>query len=177
MGRAGTGKGTQAKLLAEALGYEIFSTGDKTRSFAAEDTPLGRQIAKIHTTGWIPEWLASYVMTKALMEDFADAGLVFESVARKPEEAKKLHEIHTSLERPYIVIYLDCDKEVLKERLLKRGREGYDTEAKIAERAKAFEAETLQSIDYFSAQGKLKTVPADQPVEDVFAAILAVIKE
>ena len=155
--------------------YGIFSTGDKAREYAAEDTPLGRTIAKIHTTGWIPEWVASYVMTKAIVEDYADQGLVFESVARKPEEARKLHEIHSHLERSYIVIYLDADKEVLKKRLLARGREGYDTEEKIEQRTKAFEEETLQSISFFEKQGKLHTINADQSVDEVFKEILAVI--
>ncbi len=176
IGRAGTGKGTQAQKLAEALGYATFSTGDKAREYALQDTPLGKKIAAIHTTGWIPEFLASYLMTKALMEEYLSEGLVFESVARKPEEAKKLHEIHTYLERPYRVIYLDCDKELLKDRLLKRGREGYDTEEKIDQRTLAFEAETLQSIKYFDEQGVLTVVNADQDVEEVFSDIIKSIE-
>lgn len=176
IGRAGTGKGTQAAMLADQFGYGIFSTGDTARSYASEDTPLGRNIAKIHTTGWIPEWLASYVMTKALMEDYTDQGLVFESVARKPEEARKLDDIHSDLERPYVVLYLDCDADILKERLLKRGREGYDTEEKIAQRTNAFENETLHSIEFFNNQGVLKTINADQAVDEVYADIIEAIK-
>ena len=172
IGRAGTGKGTQTQKLAEALGYATFSTGDKAREYAAQDTPLGRKIAAIHTTGWIPEFLASYLMTKALMEEYFSTGLIFESVARKPEEAKKLHEIHTYLGRPYRVIFLDCDKDLLKTRLLKRGREGYDTEEKIDKRTKAFETETVQSIEYFRSQNVLVTVNADQDIEAVFSDII-----
>jgi adenylate kinase len=176
IGRAGTGKGTQAAKLAEALGYAIFSTGDKTREYAAMDTPLGRLVHKIHTTGWIPEWLASYMMTKALLEDFIEQGLVFESVARKPEEAKKLHEIHEAIERPYVVIHLDCNDEELTERLLARGREGYDTPEKIALRREAFMNETVQSINFFTEQGNVKQVNADQTVDEVFADIVEAIK-
>lgn len=176
IGRAGTGKGTQAKKIADALSYEIFSTGEKSREIAAQDTPLGRHIAAIHTTGWIPEWLASYVMTKALLDEYPETGLVFESVARKPEEARKLHEIHSAIERPYVVLYLDCDKEILTERLLKRGRAGYDTEEKITKRAHAFETETMQSIEFFKAQGALKTINADQTVEAVFTDIMKAIE-
>jgi adenylate kinase len=175
MGRAGTGKGTQARKLAEALGYGIFSTGDKTREYAAQDTPLGHHVAKIHTTGWIPEWLASYLMTKAILEDFSDQGLVFESVARKPEEARKLHEIHEEIERPYIVLYLECDDTVLTERLLKRGREGYDTPERIEKRKQAFMNETVHSLAFFQEQGKVKTINGDQTVDVVFADILAAV--
>lgn len=175
MGRAGTGKGTQAHKLAEALNYGIFSTGDKTREYAAQDTPLGRHIAKIHTTGWIPEWLASYIMTKAILEEFPDQGLVFESVARKPEEAKKLHEIHEEIGRPYVVLYLKCDDDVLTERLLKRGREGYDTIEKIEKRKEAFLNETVHSLDFFEEKGKVKTINGDQTIDEVFTEIMQAV--
>ena len=175
MGQTGCGKGTQADLLAKELGYEIFSTGEKSREYAAMDTPLGRLIARMHVVGWIPEWLASYLMTKALIEDFADTGLVFESVARKPLEAEKLHEIHESVERSYIVIYMECSDEVVRERQLARGREGYDTPENVALRMQAFENETRQSLKLFEDRGKLVTISADQPIEDVFQAIMAAI--
>ena len=180
MGRAGTGKGTQAHNLSEELGYAIFSTGDKTREYAAQDTPLGRHIANIHTTGWIPEWLASFMMTKAILEEFPDQGLVFESVARKPEEAKKLHEIHKEIKRPYIVIYLECkecDDSVLTDRLIKRGREGYDTPEKIAKRKKAFLDETVLSLEFFKEKGNVKTVDASKSMEEVFAEIMKAISD
>ena len=176
MGQTGSGKGTQAELLAKELGYHIFSTGDKTREYAAQDTALGRHVAAIHTKGWIPEWLASYLMTKALLEEYFDVGVVFESVARKPLEAEKLHEIHTAVEREYVVIYLDCAEETVKERQLSRGREGYDTPENVDKRMQAFKDETQLSLDFFATQNKLVTVNADQPIEDVFAAIIAVIK-
>lgn len=176
IGRAGTGKGTQARKLAQSLGYAVFSMGDKTREYAAEDSPLGHHIAKIHTTGWIPEWLASYVMTKAILEEFPDQGLIFESVARRPEEAQKLHEIHEEIKRSYVVIYLECeDDAVLTERLLKRGREGYDIPEKIEKRKQEFLNETMLSIKFFSEQGKVKTINANQTIDEIFAEIVQAI--
>ena len=175
IGRAGSGKGTQARRLAETLEYGVFSTGDKTREYAAQDTPLGRHVAKIHTTGWIPEWLASYMLTKAILEDFADRGLVFESVARKPEEAKKFHEMHQEIGREYVVLYLECDDAELTQRLLKRGREGYDTPEKIEKRKQAFLSETVHSLEFFKEQGKVKTINGDQTIEEVFGDVLEAV--
>lgn len=177
MGRAGTGKGTQAKKLSEVLGYTVFSVGDKTREYATQDTPLGHYIAKIHTTGWIPEWLASFIMTRALLDEYPDKGLVFESVARKPEEARKIHEIHDEIERPYIVLYLECDDVELTKRLLKRGREGYDTLEKIAKRNQAFLNETVHSLEFFKEKGKLKIINGDQSVDEVFTEIVHAVAE
>ena len=177
MGQTGCGKGTQSALLAKELGYEIFSTGDKSREYAAMDTPLGRVIARMHTVGWIPEWLASYLMTKALLEDFAHQGLVFESVARKLPEAEKLHEIHESIERSYVVIYMECHDDIVRERQLARGREGYDNPENVARRMKAFEDETLASLSFFSDKGKVIKINADEPIEDVFESIMVELKK
>ena len=176
MGHAGTGKGTQSKKLAEALGYEIFSMGDMARLYASKDSALGRHIASIHLTGWIPEWLASYLMTKAIVEDYAEVGVVYESIARKPEEAKKFHEIHSAIDRSYIVIYLTGDEKALEERLLKRQRKGYDNLENIAKRRKAFEDETMVSIDHFRENGIVKEVDANQTPEKVFEDIMSIIK-
>lgn len=176
MGKTGCGKGTQSAFLAKELGYKVFSTGDRVRTVAAEDTPLGRAIKNIHTTGWVPEWLASYMLVKALLEEYLEAGLVFESVARKPEEAKKLHEIHEMLERSYVVIYLDSSDEVVKERMLKRQREGYDMVENIDKRIKAFYDETMQSIEFFTSQNKVKKIDADRPEEEIYTDILKAIE-
>ena len=176
IGQAGTGKGTQAKKIADELGFEIFSMGDKAREYAAKDSALGQHIAAIHLTGWIPEWLASYLMTKAILEDYIDGGVVYESVARKPEEAQKFHEIHTAIKRPYVVVYLQAPENVLVDRMLKRQREGYDNPENIQKRFDAFKNETMLSIDYFNKQGVLSEINADQAVEQVFADIMKVLK-
>jgi len=175
MGQAGTGKGTQAHKLAEALSFQIFSMGDMSREYAAKDSPLGRHIAGIHLTGWIPEWLASYLMTKAIVEDYVDQGVVYESVARKPEEARKFHEIHSAIGRPYIVVHLKAPKEVVVKRMLERKREGYDTQENIDKRLQAFEDETMISINFFGEQNVLREVDADQEPEKVFEDILKLI--
>lgn len=177
MGQAGTGKGTQAQALAEHFGFTIFSTGDKSRETAALDTPLGHAIANIHTDGWIPEWLASYFLVKVLLEDCPNDGLVFESVARKPTEAEKLHEIHETVNRSYIVIWLEADESILRERLLSRNRPGYDVEEKIERRRQAFRDETMQSIQFFTDHGKLHKIDAGRAPEEVLADILALVEE
>lgn len=176
IGQAGTGKGTQAQKIADALSYEIFSMGDMARLYAAKDTPLGRHIAGIHLTGWIPEWLASYLMTKAILEDYAEKGVVYESIARKPEEAKKFIEIHNAIERPYIVIHLKAPEDVVIERMLKRQREGYDTIENIRKRIQAFKDETMVSLNHFDAEGVVHEVDANKDPELVFADIMSTLK-
>jgi len=175
MGKTGSGKGTQAKLLADALQFKIFSTGDKAREIGAQESSLGRRIREIHVSGWIPEWLASYLMVKVLLEEATDEGLVFESVARKPVEAEKFHEIHEMLNRSYIVVYFDIDDEVVVERMRARGRDESDSEANIQNRLRAFNDETLKSLEFFKSHNKVVVVNADQNPEKVFEDVLSLI--
>ena len=175
MGKTGSGKGTQAARLAQALDYEVFSTGARVREIGSKDTPLGRQIQKIQVSAWVPEWLASHLLVKALLEDDTEKGLVFESVARKPEEARKLHEIHVMLERPYIVLNLDVPDEVVIERMRNRHRDASDSESNIQNRLQAFREETMQSLQFFTEQQKVVTINGGQTEEQVFNDIIEAI--
>jgi len=176
IGKTGCGKGTQSELLGSALAYSVFSTGDKVRKTGAMPTPLGRKIQEIQVKGWVPEWLASYFLVKALLEEYVEDGLVFESVARKPEEAVKLHEIHEMLGREYIVVHLEIADDLVVERMLARSRDEADTADNIAKRLKAFYDETQESINIFASYDKVRTVDANQEPDKVFEDIIKVIK-
>jgi len=177
IGKTGCGKGTQAHRLAKALGFPVFSTGDRVRELSAEDSSLGRHIRDIHISGWVPEWLASYLFANAVLAEHIDSGLIFESVARKPEEAKKLHEMHIMLARPYIVLHLDTEDEVVVERMRKRQRDQSDTEENIKKRLQAFYDETIHSLEFFESQGKVVTINADQNEEVVYQEVLKAISK
>ena len=61
MGKPGSGKGTQAKLLAEALQFELFSSGDAFRKVKEQDSFLGRKVKEEMDKGYLmPHWFASY---------------------------------------------------------------------------------------------------------------------
>ena len=50
-GMQGSGKGTQARILADKHSYKIFETGGQLRQLAAEDSGLGREVKEITTAG------------------------------------------------------------------------------------------------------------------------------
>ena len=175
MGKTGCGKGTQASRLATELSYDIFSTGDRVRALSSEDSSLGRHIRDIHIKGWVPEWLASYLFAKVILEEDIDRGLVFESVARKPEEARKLHEMHSMLNRSYIVIHLDVSDDVVTERMQKRQRDESDSEENIKNRLQAFYDETIHSLEFFRSEGKVVDIKAVGTADEVYAEVLKAI--
>ena len=177
MGKTGCGKGTQASRLAKALTYDIFSTGDRVRTLSSEDSSLGRHIKDIHISGWVPEWLASYLFAKAILEEDIDRGLVFESVARKPEEAKKLHEMHTMLNRSYVVLHLEAPDEVVADRMRGRQRDESDSEENIKKRLQAFYDETIHSLEFFKSQGKVINIDATKTPDEVYQDVLQAISK
>lgn len=177
MGKTGCGKGTQAHRLATALDWSVFSTGDLVRQLSAGDTSLGRHIRDIHIKGWVPEWLASYLFANAILREHIDDGLVFESVARKPEEARKLHEMHVMLNRPYIVIHLDVSDEMVMERMRKRQRDLGDAEDNMRKRLEAFQSETTKSLEFFKEQGKVVTIDGSRSEEEVYEDVIKAISK
>ncbi len=177
MGKTGCGKGTQANRLAATLGWSVFSTGDLVRQLSSEDTSLGRHIRDIHISGWVPEWLASYLFAHAILDEHIDDGLIFESVARKPEEAKKLHEMHTMLNRPYIVLHLDVPDEMVMERMRKRQRDASDAEENMKKRLEAFRAETVHSLAFFEGEGKVVTIDGTRTEDEVYEDVIKAISK
>lgn len=177
MGKTGCGKGTQAHKLAAALGWSVFSTGDLVRHLSSQDTSLGQHIRDIHISGWVPEWLASYLFAHAILDEHIDDGLIFESVARKPEEARKLHEMHTMLNRPYIVLHLDVPDEMVMERMRKRQRDASDAEENMKKRLTAFHEETVQSLAFFESEGKVVTIDGTRTEEEVYEDVIKAISK
>lgn len=55
LGPPGAGKGTQARRLAQELGFKKLSTGDILRDHVARGTPLGERVRPIMERGtWSP---------------------------------------------------------------------------------------------------------------------------
>ncbi|MGH9766955.1 MAG: adenylate kinase family protein, partial [Blastocatellia bacterium] len=74
IGAPGAGKGTQSRLLSEKYGYPQISTGDILREMAQADTPLGRRIKEMMTSGHLvsDEILAEVIRTRTSQPDCSD---------------------------------------------------------------------------------------------------------
>lgn len=177
MGRPGSGKGTQARLLSEKTGFQIFSTGDVYRKLAAEDTFLGRKIKNIIDKGNLtPYWFASYLFEKEILNLAPDKGIIFEGVGRREPEAKMFHDVVEWLERPYVIFYLEASEKELKKRLFKRAQvEGRADDAKeehIETRFQEYEKYTQRSVEFFQSVGTVVHINGEQSPEQVHADIM-----
>ena len=168
MGKITSGKGTQAEMLKEKLNLPIFSTGDQVRSASKLTTPFGKRMKETYEEGLlIPEWIAEYWMMHGLLVEHNDSGLIFEGVAKKPDEARLLHEIHEWLGRSYVVFNLEIPDEVVKERTVKRSRDEVDSLKVMETRLSEYRKYTEESLNVFREKGTLIDIDGTSSIEEV----------
>jgi len=125
IGRSGSGKGTQAKLLMKHFGNLFYIyTGDLFRDLAKTDTDTGKRIKKIIGEGGLPfdELATSLWMYKAAYNVKEEQGILFDGSPRRLDEAKNIDEFMEFLERKENTfnILLDISREEAFNRLSKR---------------------------------------------------------
>lgn len=94
IGPPGSGKGTQAKQLAERQGIPHISTGDMLREAVAEGTELGRQAAPIMASGGlVSDDLMVGIIRDRLNRADARRGFILDGFPRTLAQATKLDAI------------------------------------------------------------------------------------
>jgi adenylate kinase len=171
VGPPGSGKGTQATLLAERAGLPTLSTGELLRRVAQEPTLLGRRVADVIGSGaLLPDRLMLDVLRDPLTQLRATGeGFVLDGFPRTVAQAVALDQTLAPAAID-LVVQLVVDPAVLAERLAARGRAD-DNAAAIEQRLRAFERETRPMIERFRCSGRLVVIDGHQPVEAVYAQI------
>ncbi|MEA5583009.1 adenylate kinase [Nodularia harveyana UHCC-0300] len=168
LGPPGSGKGTQAQVLAEDLNIPHISTGEILRQAMKEQTPLGIKAQSYVNNGdLVPDQLVQDLVKERLIQADVKSGWILDGFPRKVTQAgfleKLLAEINQGGER---VVNLDAPNDVVVERLLARGRKD-DTEEVIRHRLDVYRNETAPLIEYYRDRQQLITVNGDQSQEKV----------
>jgi adenylate kinase len=198
MGIQGSGKGTQAKLLARDLDLEHFSVGDIFRWNVQHHTKLGAQVKRIMGRGeLVDDDLVESVVSDCLAAHDWNFGFVIDGFPRNPRQAEFF------LERYDIDGVIDLflpDDEVMRRVLARRlcsgcgldynliahrpvlegscdvcqaklvSRDDDNPEA-IARRLADYHVETKPLIEVFERKEFVATFDATLPVEQVQASI------
>lgn len=91
LGAPGSGKGTQAKQLAERLAIPHISTGDILRQAVKDQTELGQQAAPIMASGGlVPDDLMIGIIGERLEQPDAANGFILDGFPRTVVQAEKL---------------------------------------------------------------------------------------
>ncbi len=117
MGVQGSGKGTQAKLLAETLELEHISVGDIFRWNVQHHTKLGAQVRRVVAAGkLVPDELVETVVHWRLSEHDWNFGFIVDGFPRNQPQARFFLESY-DLDA---VILLEVPDQVVEERILSR---------------------------------------------------------
>jgi UMP-CMP kinase len=79
-----------------------------------------------------------------------------------------------------LTLFFDCPEEVMRERLLNRGKTSGrvdDNEASIRKRFKTFIETSMPVVDYYRKQGKVVEISAIPPPEKVYEEVKSKFKE
>ncbi len=177
LGAPGSGKGTQAALLAAALGVPAISTGEMLRDAVAAKTELGLRVEGILNAGDLVDdaTMADVVRARLAREDAA-RGFLLDGYPRTLAQADTLASILDDAGAALdAVVQVKVPVPELVRRALARQRAD-DTEEVISNRLAVYEKNTAPLIDYYRQQDLLRPVEGHQTVEEVAAAILAALE-
>jgi adenylate kinase len=172
LGPQGSGKGTQAKLIAAERRIPHVSTGDMFRAAIAERTPLGLQVqAVLDSGGLVSDELTIALVDERLGQDDAAHGFVLDGYPRTLPQAAALDELLAERGRQIdAVLFFDLSDELATERMMGRAAaEGRadDTPDVVAKRLEVYHEQTEPLVEYYRARGALVALHAERPIEEV----------
>lgn len=172
MGIAGSGKGTQGKLLGTTRGYHVLSTGELLRNYGSEE-----QHTRMHTGELISDEEVTELLDQALNNLEDPNRTILDGYPRSVAQSKWLlaQTAKGRFEIQY-VLHLQASREEVRARIRDRARAD-DHDAAIEARFQEYEQRTVPILEYYREHGiKVIEVNGEQPIEDVHQEIVAVDK-
>jgi adenylate kinase len=176
LGPPGSGKGTQAKLLAENLDIPAISTGEILRAAVREGSPLGLKAKAVMEDG---ELVSDDLMVDLIRERLAapDArrGFILDGFPRTLDQAGALDSLLKGNEMALAsVINLSVPETVLIDRL--QGRSGLESRADdrretVLERLRVYREKTEPLIEHYRRKGLLADVDGVGEVPEIAGRI------
>jgi adenylate kinase len=176
IGRPGSGKGTQAKILSEELSWQRLSSGDRIKEIRDGSEPFSARIREMYDKGTLlPNWFADYLLESALLDIDPYVGIVLEGFGRTKDQAEHLIEIVSWLGRNLVVFNLEVSEDEVLRRMLKRAetedRPDSSDEEKIRARLAQYDAHTAPGLEYFRQQGVVVDIRGEQTPAEIAADI------
>lgn len=168
----GAGKGTQAARLSEQYGFPHVEMGGIIRTAIEEQTPAGQKAKRYVDEGkLVPDKVVVELIEERIEEPDCNEGFILDGFPRTVPQAEALDEMMAKNDLSLdAVLHLDVSDEVVKERLLERGRDD-DTPEAIEKRLEEYRNKTAPLIDFYTEKDLLVTVDGEQSIDDVTAFI------
>jgi adenylate kinase len=185
IGPPGSGKGTQAALLADRLGIPAVSTGELFRAHVDSGTELGRRVAAFTTSGdLVPDDLTVAVVAERLARPDCRQGYLLDGFPRTIGQAERLRdELAARGIALDAVLELAVDDEELVRRMSARRVQvdgvwttrADDAPETVRHRLVVYRELTAPLVDFYRAAGLLVRVDAGAEVDEVAARTWAAL--
>jgi adenylate kinase len=172
LGIAGSGKGTQGKLLADEYGYHWISSGEILRMYVT-----GERRQRMLAGELLDDEEIIRIWDKVLASIVDKDECVLDGFPRTIAQAEwLLKEAKHGRFQVTEVLHLVASRRAVTSRLLERGRQD-DHEKAINARFDEYEKSTLPIINWFIKEGiKVEKIDAEQPIQAVHKDILKCLK-
>jgi adenylate kinase len=173
LGPQGSGKGTQAKRIADAYGIPHVATGDILRAAVANGSELGRQVRPILERGdLVPDDLMVGLIRERLAEE---DDFVLDGFPRTVAQAEALDTMLDEIGKPLdaVILLQVCDGEATKRLRARAEQEGRadDSPEAIRNRLRLYHELTELVVDRYQLAGIEVIVDGEQTMDEVFASI------
>lgn len=181
LGPPGSGKGTQAAILKEALGVPHISTGDMLRAAVKAGTPTGLKAKAVMDAGnLVSDDILLAMLEERLAEDDVKNGFILDGYPRNLAQASALDGLLAKIKQPLdAVVKLDVPNEAIIARCEIRFEKEHrkdDDPAVVRDRLKVYAEQTAPVADFFEKRGKLQVVNGVGELDDVTARIKQALK-
>ena len=178
LGGPGAGKGTQAEKITENFQLCHISTGAILRAEVAKGTELGNMVKGVmESGGLVADSIVLHLVEQRLQEADCQSGFILDGFPRTIPQATGLETIlQRRGDESIRVLYLAVSDDEMTRRLLGRGRAD-DTEETIQNRIATFHEQTDPLVEYYQEKGVLIRVNGEQSIEEVAAAVDAVLRK
>ncbi len=153
IGRSGAGKGTQARKLAQSLGFYYWEMGGIIRKEIASGSELGTEIKDLVNRGlFLDDNRLMRVVERHLGDLPADKGVLFDGIPRRLSQAYYIVGLLRGMGRKDLVtLYIDVSRREALERLKLRStteNRPDDNDSAIMRRLDQFDIETMPVVEY-----------------------------
>ena len=172
IGPQGSGKGTQAKVLAQKLDFFYWEMGGILRQVAKEDSELGRKVKSLVDGGVLLSDVQLYEVVDAKLTMIpADKGVIFDGIPRRVAQAEHLMEfLQKQGRKDFVTLFVNLPREESLARLLKRAeieKRADDTREKIEYRLEQYEKDTVPVLDYLKTKSQFFEIDGTPSIEEV----------
>jgi len=186
LGPPGSGKGTQAELLARDHGFQHIVTGDLIRA----------QKKNIRRNAWArgviermekgipqPDDVATKLVMDALKHPVTKPGVIFDPYPLSIGQAKVLEIFYASYEShyhpPYLIYFALNETESMKRLLLRHQTQGRsdDTEEIIRFRYREYTARANELRSFYEERGRFIEIDGEPPIPEVYRELLRKLEE